>query len=116
MSRGDVVDVWIGPPEIQRWRQSSKCSKWSYRSSALGANFVNDSENELRDRRGARSAMRCYEISCVKKLERRAVARDLVCDRDQISRRIGESWSVQHLANVTRCLRTFGVMVQERDT
>ena len=57
MSRGDVVDVWIGPPEIQRWRQSSKCSKWSYRSSALGANFVNDSENELRT--GGARGVRC---------------------------------------------------------
>jgi len=55
--------------------------------------------------------MRCYEILYVKNLKRRAVARDLVRDRDQISRRIGEGRSVQHLANVASRLRTFGVMV-----
>src|ERR1700722_8235688 len=57
-------------------------------------------ENELRDRRGARSAMRCNEILCVEKLERRAVARNLVRRRNQVIRRERQRGSVQHLADV----------------
>ena len=59
--------------------------------------------------------MRCNEILCVEKLECRAVARNLRRGRDQITRRIGESRSVQHLADVAGCLRALGVMVQKRE-
>src|SRR5580700_1806934 len=57
-------------------------------------------ENELSDRRGAGSAMRCNEILCVEKLERRAMARNLVRRRNQVIRGKRESRSVQHLAHV----------------
>ena len=72
-------------------------------------------ENDLRDGRGARSAMRGYKIFRVEKLECRAVARDLVCCRDQIMRRKSESRSVQHLADVASRLRSLGVMVEKCD-
>src|SRR5579862_5567725 len=70
-------------------------------------------ENELRDRRGPGSAVRCNEILCVEKLERRAMARNLVRGGDQVTRRIGESRRVQHLANVASRLRALRVMVQK---
>ena len=57
--------------------------------------------------------MRCNEILCVEKLERRAVARNLMRGRDQVIRRKGESRSVQHLADVARRFRSI-VMVQKR--
>ena len=57
-------------------------------------------ENELRDRRGAGGAMRCNEILCVEKLERRAMARNLVRCRNQVIRGKRESRSVEHLAHV----------------
>jgi len=59
--------------------------------------------------------MRCNEILCVEKLERRAVARDLVRGRNQITRGIGKSGSVQHLANVASCFGSLSVVVQKRD-
>lgn len=59
--------------------------------------------------------MRCNEILCVEKLERRAVARNLVRCRDQNTWRIGESRSMQHLADVASCLRALRVMVQKRE-
>ena len=59
--------------------------------------------------------MRCNEIRCVEKLERRAMARNLVRCRDQNSRRIGESRSMQHLTNVASCLRALSVVVQKRE-
>ena len=59
--------------------------------------------------------MRCNEILSIEELERRAVTRDLVRGRDQITRRISESRCVQHLADVTSRLRSLGVMVQESD-
>ena len=43
------------------------------------------------------------------------MARDLMRGRDQIARRIGESRSVKHLADVASCLGSFGVMVKESD-
>ena len=57
-------------------------------------------ENELRDRRGPGSAVRCNEILCVEELERRAVARNLVRRRNQVIRRERQRGSVQHLADV----------------
>ena len=57
--------------------------------------------------------MRCNKIFGVEKLERRAVARNLVRCRDQITRRISESGSVQHLADVAGGLGTLGVVVQK---
>ena len=59
--------------------------------------------------------MRRNEILCVEKLERRAVARNLVRRRNQIIRGERESGSVQHLADVAGRVRPI-VMVQERDT
>ena len=59
--------------------------------------------------------MRCYEIFCVEELERRAMARDLMRGRDQITRRVGKTRRVQHLADMASCLRSLGVMVQESD-
>ncbi len=72
-------------------------------------------ENELRGRRGARCAMRCNEILSVKKLERRAIARNLMRGRDQTTRRIGQNRCMQHLANVASRLGALGVMVQKRN-
>jgi hypothetical protein len=72
-------------------------------------------ENGLRDRRGARRAVRCNEILCVETLQRRAVARNLVRSRNQIMRRKSQSRCVQHLANVASRLGSLGVMVQKRD-
>jgi len=44
VARGDCVDVWIEPLEDQRWRQMLEVQQVEiYRSSAHGANFVNDS-------------------------------------------------------------------------
>ena len=57
--------------------------------------------------------MRCNEIPCVEKLERRAVARNLVRCRNQIIRGKGESRSVQHLADVASRVWAI-VMVQKR--
>jgi hypothetical protein len=71
-------------------------------------------ENELRDRRGTRSAMGRNEILCVEKLERRAVARNLVRSRNQIIRRERESGSVQHLADVASRVWPI-VVVQKRN-
>src|SRR5579863_6029572 len=31
VARGDWVDVWIRPLEIQRWRRNSKRSEWGYK-------------------------------------------------------------------------------------
>ena len=59
--------------------------------------------------------MRCDEILCVEKLERRAMARNLVRRRDQIIRGKGESRSVQHLANVASRFGSLGVMVEKRE-
>ena len=59
--------------------------------------------------------MRRNEILCVEKLERRAVARNLVRRRNQIIRGERESGSVQHLADVAGRVWPI-VMVQERDT
>jgi hypothetical protein len=59
--------------------------------------------------------MRRNEILCVEKLERRAVARNLVRRRNQIIRGESESGSVQHLADVAGRVWPI-VMVQERDT
>ena len=58
--------------------------------------------------------MRCNEILCVKKFERRAIARNLVRRRDQIIGRKRESRSVQHLADVASRVWPI-VMVQKRD-
>ena len=44
--------------------------------------------------------MRCNEILCVEKLERRAMARNLVRCRNQVIRGKRESRSVEHLAHV----------------
>ena len=41
--------------------------------------------------------------------------RNLVCGRDQVTRRIGQSRRVQHLANVASRFGSLGVMVQKRD-
>jgi hypothetical protein len=60
--------------------------------------------------------MRCYEILCVEKLERRAIACNLMRRRDQITWRMGESRRVQHLAYVARRLGSLTVMVQECQT
>jgi hypothetical protein len=57
--------------------------------------------------------MRCNEIPCVEKLERRAMACNLVCCRNQIIRGKGESRSVQHLADVASRVWAI-VMVQKR--
>jgi hypothetical protein len=70
-------------------------------------------ENELRDRRGTRRAVRCNEILCVEKLKRRAMARNLMSSRNQKSRRKGESRSMQDLADVASRVWTI-VMVQKR--
>jgi hypothetical protein len=59
--------------------------------------------------------MRRNEILCVEKLERRAVARNLVRRRNQIIRGERESGSVQHLADVASRVWPI-VMVQERGT
>ena len=58
--------------------------------------------------------MRCNEILCVEKLERRAVARNLVRSRNQMMRRRRESRCVQYLAHVASRLGALGVMVQKR--
>src|SRR5437016_1158342 len=72
-------------------------------------------ENDLCDRRGARRAMRCYEIRDIEELGCGAAARNLMRSRDQIIGRKGESRSVEHLANVTSRLGSLGVMMQKRD-
>jgi hypothetical protein len=59
--------------------------------------------------------MRCNEILCVEKLERRAMARNLVRRGDQKIRRKGKSRGVQHLADVASCVWPV-VMVQKRGT
>ena len=71
-------------------------------------------ENELRDRRGTRRAVGSNEILCVEKLERRAMARNLVRGGDQITRGVCESRSVEHLADVASRVGSI-VMVQEGD-
>jgi hypothetical protein len=58
--------------------------------------------------------MRCNEILCVEKLERRAVARNLVRSGDQITWRVCESRSVQHLADVASSVGPV-VVVQKGD-
>ena len=58
--------------------------------------------------------MRCNEILCVEKLERRAVARNLMRCRDQITWGVCKSWCVQHLADVARRVGPI-VMVQKRN-
>ena len=60
--------------------------------------------------------MRCYEILCVEKLKRRAMARNLVCGRDQVTRRIGQSRCVQHLANVASRLGSTLVMMKKSES
>ena len=57
--------------------------------------------------------MGCDEILCIEKLECRTVARNLMRRRDQITRRISESGSVEHLADVASRLGALGVMVQK---
>jgi hypothetical protein len=57
--------------------------------------------------------MRCNEILGIEKLERRAVARNLVRCRDQITRRISKSRSVQHLTDVASCFRSLSVVVKK---
>jgi len=42
------------------------------------------------------------------------MARNLVRGRDQVTRRIGQSRRVQHLANVASRFGSLGVMVQKR--
>ena len=59
--------------------------------------------------------MRCNEILCVEKLERRTMARNLVRCRNQIIRGERESGSVQHLADVASRVWPV-VMVQKRST
>ena len=59
--------------------------------------------------------MRCNKIFRVEKLERRAVARNLMRHRNQIMRRESESGCVQHLADVASRLGSFGVMMQKCD-
>jgi hypothetical protein len=108
--------VWIEPLEIQRWRQMLEL-RWM--RDATRAQMARTSlaiqENELSDWRGAWGAMRCYEILSVKKLERRAVARDLMRSRDQIIRRKREGRCMQDLAKVASRLGSLRVMVKERD-
>jgi hypothetical protein len=70
-------------------------------------------ENGLRDRRGTRRAMGCNEILGVEKLERRAMARNLVRGRNQIIRGKGESRSVQNLTDVASRVWSI-VMMQKR--
>jgi hypothetical protein len=114
VARGDCADVWIGPLENQRWRRNARmqCDVSAARAQSARTSLTIQG-NDLSDWRGARRAMRCYEVLSVEELERRAVARDLVRGRNQITRRIGESRSVQHLANVASRLGTLGVMVQK---
>ena len=57
--------------------------------------------------------MRCNEILCVEKLERRAVARNLVRSRNQMMGRKRESRRVQYLADVASRLGALGVVVQK---
>jgi hypothetical protein len=71
-------------------------------------------ENELRDRRGTRRAVRCDKIFGVEKLESRAMARNLVRGGDQITRGICQSRSVKNLADVASRVGSI-VMVQESD-
>jgi len=59
--------------------------------------------------------MRCNEILCVEKVERRAVTRNLVRSRNQMMRRKRESRCVQYLADVASRLGALGVMVQKRE-
>jgi hypothetical protein len=116
VARGDCAYVWIGPLESQRWRRNAQTQ---FDMNTDGAQPARTSltiqENGLSDRWGAGSAMRCNEILCVEKLERRALARNLMRCRNQIIRRKGEGRSVQHLADVASCLGTLSVMVQKRE-
>ena len=57
--------------------------------------------------------MRCYEIYRVEKLERRAMARNLVRDGNQPIRRRGERRCVQYLADVASRLGSLGVVVHK---
>jgi hypothetical protein len=59
--------------------------------------------------------MRCNEILCVEKLERRTMASNLVRCGNQIIRGERESGSVQHLADVASRVWPV-VMVQKRST
>jgi hypothetical protein len=60
--------------------------------------------------------MRCNKIFRVEKLERRALARNLVRYRNQIMRRKCESGSVQHLAYVAGRLRSTLVMMKKSES
>ena len=59
--------------------------------------------------------MRCNEILCVEKVERRAVTRNLVRSRNQMMRRKRESRCVQYLADVASRLGSLCVMVEKRE-
>jgi hypothetical protein len=57
--------------------------------------------------------MGCYEIRYVEELGSGAAARNLMRGWDQITRRIGESGCMQHLADVASRLGSLGVVVHE---
>ncbi len=60
--------------------------------------------------------MRCNEILCVEKFKRRDVARNLVCGRDHVTRRICQSRRVQHLAYVAGSLGSTFVMMKKSES
>jgi hypothetical protein len=92
----------------------SECKSANAARAQMARTSLTIQENELRDRRGAGSAMRCNEILCVEELKRRAVARNLVRCRNQIIGRKGESGSVQYLTDVASRVWAV-VMVQKRE-
>jgi hypothetical protein len=107
--------MWIEPLEIQRWRQRLEAMNANAAQAEMARTSLTIQENELRDGRGPRSAMRCYEILYVEELKRRAMPSDLMRGRDQVSRRIGERRSMQNLTDVTSRFGALRVMVQKRD-
>src|SRR5262245_56130248 len=71
VARSDCADAWIGPLAISggAWRsENAVCANANRARKARTSLTIQ--ENGLSDRRGARSAMRCYEILCVEELER----------------------------------------------